>query len=1540
MHHAVEPSATAAASVEEIKTFRRASATSSALTTTTRLHVYCSNSLYVVWKLITCALHVGCTAYFVLAGLVYSFLPRTRLVWSLCTYTSTLHSSQFLARLLCILSDTVLDFVATIGVPVVLAVSYLRDFDWAVLDWKFERYYEDKWFVNYVRPWFVRDKACALIEINCHPFVPHHFTVGNLSEMTLVLGRLESYSLSQINIRHCRALEMPPSLDRYRQLLGIKLYNVSLALWSDDAALRNAFHPKMSYLFCVRTTFLNHTLPSGLTAVDYPQSTLYVAYKLSIYALHCGCTAYFLLAAYTYSYLPTTQLSWSLSTYTSTLDSSQFPAISRVHYVMATMFFAVLFLTREFVETGLQSYQAYQMTHQSPRLTLNRIFVALLVINCWSSSLVHLIVRDRALQRLLCILSDTILDFVATIGVPVVLAVSYLPDFDYTRLDWFYEKYYEDKWFVNYVIECPVVLLGSWFEVCARMTLSLSLLSSLNRMNKLVARRRLRAIGPVPSTLASTTPIHVPISTTLYTEQSAWGRWSQRVVTWGHRCLAVYGALVMVVHLHSEYGSSPAGCLIEVRPWFVRDKACALIEINCHPFVPHHFTVGNLSEMTHVLGRLESYSLSQINIRHCRALEMPPSLDRYRQLLGIKLYNVSLASWSDDAALRNAFHPKMSYLFCVRTTFLNHTLPSGLTAVDYPSKLLDVELIFTNVRSLPSDLDEKWPTDMVLYVEYGEFEQLPACLARLRAFQLHLTGNPLTSLDPAVLMSPGLDYLSLGFTKLTRLPDAIDPRAVKALRRLRLEHTNVSALPSWMNDDFGRPPKVFMAGTPLSIAPTMHLARSDTVSPHLKPEDRPLAGPKAVEASGAVRKALEVKGKDLSDPAAQDVSGEPNPPPGVDLAPVGRVLALLSLDLLHVICAGYFILAGILYRALPDKELAAFLDLYALALPSHNFRLIGNVHFVLAALHLASLAWHCLSNRRCRRRHRGQPVRPRSAAAPTPVRLVSHTLRAFEGVMDAVFGSHGLFGIESDHFDVLFLVRETVETLLQANQAYRMSRLVPRVGLNRFYIVVLVINCWMSPLVHHFVKRKSLQRLLCVLSDVLLDFVTAIGVPVVLTVTYIQGYDRERGNFPFSNWYNDVWVVNFMNESTIVLFGSWFDAFSRLIFSVSLLLCLEDARQLIKPRASSGISSSSGANARVAASMDRKVSSRLHSALRVASAISKSRRIQRIVRMGHNTIAFVGTVLALLHLHAAFKWTTKLCALEVNPWLTRRPACALLELSCRGLTSPPTLDGVLNDLDGPSLAHIVLRHCQDVNVPPQIQRFPNLLGIKMYNASVSAWPADAALEEEHHKMLRFAFFVRCEFPGHALPDGLISRQFPTMLRDLEFTITNLRALPSDLHTRWPEYIVFWVEYAELTEMPATLSSMVLWDLALTGNPISRVDAALLTRPGFHELGMSATNVTTLPELGVDSDSSLVSLEAIKLQYSNLSALPSWMDDAFLERCTVYAGATPLCRLIQEATVSNASADALDARYQRINCDEDGIDSVMYYPLFLEEDSEI
>ncbi|KAJ0391421.1 hypothetical protein ATCC90586_012018 [Pythium insidiosum] len=482
-----------------------------------------------------------------------------------------------------------------------------------------------------------------------------------------------------------------------------------------------------------------------------------------------------------------------------------------------------------------------------------------------------------------------------------------------------------------------------------------------------------------------------------------------------------------------------------------------------------------------------------------------------------------------------------------------------------------------------------------------------------------------------------------------------------SLEGIKLQYSNLSALPSWMDDAFLERCTVYAGATPLCRwiqEATASNASAGTLDARYRrvncdedgidsvmyyplfleedmvpdDDDRGQEQPPAREDQGQETDPAAVAEQPVArhhagqvlapvecrpeGPTKRDVPTEPGRYATFRFGgAVGSATALLCVNVLHAICVCYFIIAGVLYRALPEKELSAFLDLYALALPSQNFRVIGDVHFVLATIQLACLLWHLFCSRRTRDRLQRKASKPpagqRYAAGSLPaspwLRMVRHAIEPLEDVAGALFGSHGIFSVHSEHFEVLFLIRRIVETALQANQAYRMSRLVPRADLNMLYIAVLVINCWMSPLVHWFVKRKSLQRLLCVLSDVTLDFVTAIGVPVALTVRYLQEFDWERGNFPFSNWYNDVWVVNFMNESTIVLFGSWFDAFSRLIFSVSLLLCLEDARQLIKPPAASVVDPSKPKR-------DRRMSSRVESALRVASAISTSKHTQRVIR--------------------------------------------------------------------------------------------------------------------------------------------------------------------------------------------------------------------------------------------------------------------------------------------------------------------------------------
>ncbi|GLE11086.1 hypothetical protein PINS_up023394 [Pythium insidiosum] len=313
---------------------------------------------------------------------------------------------------------------------------------------------------------------------------------------------------------------------------------------------------------------------------------------------------------------------------------------------------------------------------------------------------------------------------------------------------------------------------------------------------------------------------------------------------------------------------------------------------------------------------------------------------------------------------------------------------------------------------------------------------------------------------------------------------------------------------------------------------------------------------------------------------------------GVVFGRVGYILAWLGVYFLHIVCAAYYILGGLLYWQLPKVSLSGYLELYSLTVNRVHFRKIAVVHLLVAAAHLrflvTSVVYRVYRRAASRRlRHRIRRLK-RDLSSGLLQQFSSKRLRLLQGQNSGLnrserlnqgvtailkyaylllFARSGFFGVKSNYFELLFLGRELLETTLQSYQAFEMSRLLPRLVLTRFYVAVLVLNCWLAPLVHHIIKNKPLQRMLCMLADILLDFISAIAVPVLLALTYVKDYNPEYGNFPTDLWYDDKWLVNFMNESPVILFGSWLDAFSRLLFSTSLLLSMEDVKDLIQKRA-------------------------------------------------------------------------------------------------------------------------------------------------------------------------------------------------------------------------------------------------------------------------------------------------------------------------------------------------------------------------------------
>ncbi|KAJ0401789.1 hypothetical protein ATCC90586_003417 [Pythium insidiosum] len=221
------------------------------------------------------------------------------------------------------------------------------------------------------------------------------------------------------------------------------------------------------------------------------------------------------------------------------------------------------------------------------------------------------------------------------------------------------------------------------------------------------------------------------------------------------------------------------------------------------------------------------------------------------------------------------------------------------------------------------------------------------------------------------------------------------------------------------------------------------------------------------------------------------------------------------------------------YWGIPATFLTWYIELYALTIPLVHYHKIAIAHYVLASLHVFGFVFPVLETVGNKFLQYG--LRRSRTVMPAESDKLHGSLQSFKlstqrllsgprKAHRALFARHGLFGVESSHFEVVFLVREVVETLLQTIQAYRMSVLLPRAVLNRSYVALLVLNCWTTPFLHYMVPNNVLlQRMLCILADILLDYASSVGVSTVLALSYVHSYRPDLLNFPGVYWYNDLW---------------------------------------------------------------------------------------------------------------------------------------------------------------------------------------------------------------------------------------------------------------------------------------------------------------------------------------------------------------------------------------------------------------------------------
>jgi len=643
----------------------------------------------------------------------------------------------------------------------------------------------------------------------------------------------------------------------------------------------------------------------------------------------------------------------------------------------------------------------------------------------------------------------------------------------------------------------------------------------------------------------------------------------------------------------------------------------------------------------------------------------------------------------------------------------------------------------------------------------------------------------------------------------------------------------------------------------------------------------------------------------------------------VKLSLFGFAFWWLVILVVHIATCAYNVVYAKLYWGFELTIFSVIMDINAVGVPPEDYRKIAFVYVALAALHglcelsmVVGYLWHRELSFRPRRRKpgansinmtRGGSSKEANHSRQQKTRVVQF----LSGIYHRVASQHGVLGVKGRHFHAVLICRELVEVALQTAQAIRMSKYLPRVLLNRFYVALLVLNCWSSVFVYSrwFWRDEARRRFAAILCDCVLNLMTTMGVSLIIMLSYIDDYDIN--SFRFELLYDDGWVAQMLNESRVVLVVSWLDLASRAFFSIALVAATAD---MVGPGA--GLTSTQ-ALLGVAGTADEGTRGKVHpehSQKNVELDVSyadtglTSRR-RKLLRYTHAAFAVWGVVMLSLHVHASLQSPLDECTPKVHPMAGSLPSCYSVEFNCHNLDMSGSREEVETEwarFDRSTAVKLRILHCRSLEVPDSFQDFVGLQEIMIYNSTITSWEATAAVTNTHHPSLTQINVLRVNMSSGVLPLGLQAHDFPALLMQITFCETNLEELPDDLNLKWRVRAAVFVENSKLTAVPLSLVRMQPYYLVLSGNPITELPPELFSS-GLQTIAVGKTLVKALPR-NVDPTTNMMSLD---ISNTNISFFPSWIDplvEATLEMYPLLTAAGSSYCSEFEAIVSGVSSD--------------------------------
>lgn len=650
----------------------------------------------------------------------------------------------------------------------------------------------------------------------------------------------------------------------------------------------------------------------------------------------------------------------------------------------------------------------------------------------------------------------------------------------------------------------------------------------------------------------------------------------------------------------------------------------------------------------------------------------------------------------------------------------------------------------------------------------------------------------------------------------------------------------------------------------------------------------------------------------------------PAPPPAAYTAPMVMQLstarfrrAWFAIVAARLVCISFLLVCGSVYHALASSELEWYMN-FLTPVGGCFYPQASWVFVAMATAHAIELSIMIVRSVRARE----LVFVDETAFKPSPRVRRWWAQRAFKRIFSRV----GVFGVASPYFKIQFLIRESIEMASQTAQVYQASALIGRFWINHVYAITLCVNAWSTAVIERYTRYSPpLERLLCLCTDLVLDAVMSIALPVVIVIPHYLAYDYATSTFPADYIYTLRTFNRLIMENRQVFARNWSDLVLKLIPHVSMLGCLRSIQSLLHrstpPHPRSLLRDTT--KSKMDIQREPNVPDSTNKA-RLGSAHLKQAWLNSRHHFIHAGFMVWGTAVLTLHVMATVKAynTSDVpvgCMQYLRPWLTSKVACSIYKYDCtvHGTLSPDA--NALEFLDEKSIVQLVFANCPRLVMPSTIQELHVLLGIDIWGSAIAEWGSEAAITPMHTGLAYLGFL---ETNMTAIPAGLLG-DMPPNLMDIEITYCNLSSLPDNLDEKWPYISSLFIEHCEFDAVPTALTKMAFYDMSLVGNKLTNVDALTDNVGGFHALLLSGNPLSVLPNTSLHAD-------ILGVDDTLMSSFPAWVVDHDASPSVIYAYGSPFCSDGVQADEGTLQTDIRSV----VSCVDENLDRYGRYPVAL------